>query len=153
MNSSLGTQVILKLQAHTHEGKERQESRDKILKWSRATAEEMQHLTTKQLNHALAEMRVELAFEKTYDSTRNGRSKMNYGVYTQGRIFKIAEMEVIILDLEQRLVAERRREQRAGVLRCNWRGVRKMARKLEGLFSYRNRRDGKIDGLREGKHS
>ncbi len=78
---------------------------------------------------------------------------MDYGVYTQGRIFKIAEMEVLILDLEHRLVAERRREQENGVLRCSWREVRKVARKLEALFSHRNRGDGKIDGLREAKTS
>jgi len=153
MNPSLGTRVILKLQAQTHEGKERRESTDKILNWSRATAEGMQHSTTKQINHALAEMRGVLALEKTYDFTRNGRSKMDYGVYTQGRIFKIAEMEVLILDLEHRLVAERRREQENGVLRCSWREVRKVARKLEALFSHRNRGDGKIDGLREAKTS
>jgi len=139
MDSSIEITQTSKSQRNTNEGRESWESIDENLERSRATERGAEKLTTQQLDRVLGVMRVVLAFEKLYDSTVNGCSKANYGVYTQGRVFKIAEMEIIILRLEQRLAAERRRERQGGLLYCSWRRMRKAYRKLGGLLVIRGR--------------
>jgi len=96
-------------------------------------------------------MKVVVAFEKKHDIAGNGRVKMDYGVYTQGRIFKIAETEVIMLRLQQRLAtmqaAEKRAKGKGRTLYRSWRRVRTIGRKSCSYLGKQDRHDGSLNPI------